>query len=69
MEKYDASKAMEKIVKAIADAHRLGLAVYVEGGKIKVVNTVGFNYDVQRGINPYEDSFAYAEYDGFSDPI
>ena len=68
MEKYDASQSLKLIVEAIRKAQRLGLAVYVEEGKIAVVNTVAYAFDEQHGNNPKENAFAYAEFDGFSDP-
>lgn len=69
MDKYDAKQSLDKIVKAIEDAQKLGLAVYIKDGKLCVVNTVAYNYQEDHGKNPKEDGFAYAEFDGFGDPI
>lgn len=68
MDKYDASRSLQPIVEAMKNAQRLGLAVYVQDGKIAVVNTVAYAFDEQHGKNPKENEFAYAEFDGFSDP-
>ena len=68
MEKYDASLSLKPIIEAVQKAQRLGLAVYVQDGKIAVVNTVAYAFDEQHGKNPKENEFAYAEFDGFSDP-
>lgn len=69
MEKYDATLAMQPIIEAVQNAQRLGLAVYVENGKVVVVNTVAYHFDENQGRNPKENGFAYAVFDGFSDPM
>ena len=69
MDKYDASRAMQSIIEAVQNAQKLGLAVYIENGKVVVVNTVAYHFDENHGKNPKENEFAYAEFDGFSDPI
>ena len=67
MDKFDASKSLASIVEAIQNAQKLGLAVCVKDGKLKVINTVAYSYDVDHGRDPTKNDFAYAEFDGFGD--
>ncbi|MBD5583694.1 MAG: hypothetical protein HDQ88_01235 [Clostridia bacterium] len=59
---YDASANLAGIVQSIEAVWKNGLKVDISNDKITVINTVRYQYDLDHGIDPKQDGFAYAEF-------
>lgn len=65
---YDASSHLVNIVRSMETAWKDGMKIDIADNRIAVVNTVRYQYDLDHGIDPKRDAFAYAEFEKTATP-